>query len=116
MDTLKKKPSAAVNGRSVTTDAERRRIGRIVHDDRGNASVDWLDAPTNYQRQVFEIEEESGGLSIQKPPQTFDPYSCDKLPETTRKAAGPKKDLRKLSEWIKMMRDLEERKRKGEIE
>ena len=115
MDIFKKKPPAAVNGGSVTTDAERRRIGRIVHDDRGNASVDWHDAPADYKRQVFEIEEESGGLSIQKAPRTFDPYSRGTLPEA-KKAAAPKKDLKKLSEWIKMMRDLEERKRRGEVE
>lgn len=116
MDTFKKKPPAAVNGRSVTTDAERRRIGRIVHDDRGNASVDWQDAPTDYKRQVFEIDEEPGGLSIQKAPRTFDPYSRGTLPEPSKKTAAPKKDLQKLSEWIKMMRDLEERKRRGEVE
>ncbi len=115
MDTFKKKPPAVVNGRGVTTDAERRRIGRIVHDDRGNASVDWHDAPADYKRQVFEIEEEPGGLSIQKAPRTFDPYSRDTLPEP-KKTAAPKKDLKKLSEWIKMMRELEERKRRGEGE
>ena len=114
MDTSRKKSPAAVNGRSVTTDAERRRIGRIVHDDRGNASVDWHDAPSDYKRQVFKIEEGPGALSIQKAPRTFNPYSCDTLPET-KKAAAPKKDLKKLSEWIKMMRDLEERKRRGEM-
>jgi hypothetical protein len=34
----------------------------------------------------------------------------------SQKSTGPRKDLRKLSEWIKMMRDLEERKRRGEVE
>ena len=118
MDTFRKKPSAApaaVDGRGVKTDTERRRIGRIVHDDRGNARVDWLDAPSDYKRQVFEIEEEPGGLSLQKAPQTFDPYACATLPEP-KKSTAPKKDLKKLSEWIKMMRDLEERKRNGELE
>jgi len=53
-------------------------------------------------------------LSIKKAPRTFNPYECATAPEP-KKAAGPKKDLKKLSEWIKMMRDLEERKRRGEI-
>ena len=97
--------------------SERRRIGRIVHDERGNASLDWRDAPANYRRPVLEIESEASGLAIQKAPRTFDPYACATPPEPKKAAAaGPRKDLRKLSEWIKLMRDLEERKRRGEVE
>jgi hypothetical protein len=97
--------------------SERRRIGRIVHDERGNASLDWRDAPADYRRPVLEIESESSGLAIQKAPRTFDPYACATPPEQKKTAAaGPRKDLRKLSEWIKMMRELEERKRRGETE
>jgi len=113
MDTSRKKSSAAASTNS--SDAERRRIGRIVHDDRGNASVDWHDAPSDYKRQVFEIEEDPRALAIQKAPRTFNPYETATLPDA-KKSAGPKKDLKKLSEWIKMMRDLEERKRRGEVE
>ena len=108
MDNFRKKPLAASVG--SVGESERRRIGRIIHDDRGNASVDWLDAPSDYKRQVFEIEDEPGGLSLQKAPPSFNPYERSTLPEP-KKTQGPKKDLRKLSEWIKMMRDLEERKR-----
>ena len=115
MDIFKKKSPVAANSRaSAVSDAERRRIGRIVHDDRGNATVDWLDAPADYERQVFELQEPPAGLSIQKPVQTFNPYERATLPEV-KKAGAPKKDLKKLSEWIKMMRDLEERKRRGEL-
>jgi hypothetical protein len=116
MDTSRKKlPAAAVaNGNTNVPDAQRRRIGRIVHDDRGNASVNWRDAPSGYKRQVFELEETPGALSIQKAAPTFNPYETATLPEP-KKSAGPKKDLKKLSEWIKMMRDLEERKRRGEL-
>jgi hypothetical protein len=97
--------------------SERRRIGRIVHDERGNASLDWRDAPADYRRPVLEIESESSGLAIQKAPRTFDPYACATPPGPKKAAAaGPRKDLRKLSEWIKLMRDLEERKRRGEAE
>ena len=77
--------------------------------------MDWRDAPSDYRRPVFEIESEPYGLSIEKAPRTFDPYSCATPPEP-KKSAAPRKDLRKLSEWIKLMRDLEERKRKGEVE
>jgi hypothetical protein len=107
-----KKQFAADNG-SSDSGMERRRIGRIVHDDRGNASVDWMDAPSNYKRQVLEIQDEPGALSIQKAQRTFDPYSNATLPEP-KKTSGPRKDLRKLSEWIKLMRELEERKSREE--
>jgi hypothetical protein len=117
MDTSRKKPPAAAvaTGSTNNSDAERRRIGRIVHDDRGNASVNWHDAPSDYKRQVFELEEQPGALAVQKVARTFNPYEAATLPES-KKSVGPKKDLKKLSEWIKMMRDLEERKRRGELE
>ena len=108
MNTSRKKPFAS--DADFAGGGARRRVSRVVHDDRGNASAEWFDAPSNYQRQVFEIEGESSGLSIQKAPRSFNPYERSTLPEATRKGA-PKKDLRKLSEWIKMMRDLEEKKR-----
>lgn len=111
MDTSRKK-SFAAHG-DPTEAGVRRRVSRIIHDDRGNASVDWLDAPSDYKRQVFELEDESGGgLSIQKQPRSFNPYERSTLPEPKRSAA-PKKDLRKLSEWIKLMREREEKKRQS---
>ena len=102
----------------VTDSAERRRVARIVHDDRGNASVKWHDAPSDYKRQVLELqldEPHRGGLSLEVAPQSFDPYSRARLPEQNKKGtAAPRTDLRKLSEWIKMMREREELKAKGE--
>jgi hypothetical protein len=113
MDNSRKK--SLVSDRHHAPEAPvRRRIGRIVHDDRGNASVDWHDAPADYRRQVFEIQsEEPRGLQLQTKPRSFDPYASSH-PSAPKKSAAPKTDLRKLSEWIKMMRELEERKRKGE--
>ena len=113
MDIFRKKSAASVD--TGASDNERRRVARIVHDDRGNATVNYYDAPADYQRQVLELESDPRRLAVQKAPRTFNPYECATLPET-KKAAGPKKDLKKLSEWIKMMRDLEERKRRGESE
>ena len=113
MDIPRKKPQVSTSRSDAT--GERRRIGRIVHDDRGNASVDWLDAPADYPRDVLEIEgEQPAALSIQTAPRTFNPYERNTLPGS--KGTGTtRKDLKKLSEWIKMMRELEEKKRKGEV-
>jgi hypothetical protein len=113
MDNFRKKTTT--DYRWTHSTVERRRVGRIVHDDRGNASVDWLDAPANYSRRVLEIEKDAPGtLSIEQAPRTFNPYEGSTLPEP-RKTSTPRKDLKKLSEWIKMMRDLEERKRNGDV-
>ena len=114
MDKSQKKALSAPGGNTSQSDNERRRIGRIVHDERGNKTVDWLDAPSDYRRTVLEIEGESKGrLAIQKAPQTFNPYERTTLPEP-KKSTAARKDLKKLSEWIKLMRDLDERRSKGE--
>lgn len=104
--------------------SDRRRIGRVVHDDRGNAIVQWEDAPPDYERPVLEIESSgtradpqhrlgSHRLSLDDP-QSFDPYANSRALE--RKASQQRTgntsrtDLRKLSEWIKLMREIEQRK------
>jgi hypothetical protein len=104
-------------------------MGRIVHDDRGAASVEWQDAPEDYQRPVLEIEapgsrpRESrvrGGLDVLsiKNDDTFNPY--DRSPEPAAgsgkgvEAKSGKRDLKKLSAWLKMMREMEERKKNGD--
>jgi hypothetical protein len=89
-------------------EAERRRIGKVVHDDRGNASVRWVDAPADYQRPVLELA--GDGAPAHQRKGGFTPYA----PGATRTTAtSTRTDLRKLSEWIKMMRELEARKRNG---
>lgn len=73
--------------------------------------------PVPRQREAFEIVESSrSGRNLQiKSDDTFDPYG--RLPEDRKKgASGAPRDLKKLSAWIKMMRELEERKKKGEDE
>ena len=76
--------------------------------------MNWHDAPSDYKRPVLELESEpKEGLALAKTPRSFDPYSRVTAPEP-KKAGGPRTDLRKLSEWIKMMRELEERKARGE--
>jgi hypothetical protein len=103
-------------------DSERRRIGKVVHDDRGNASVKWTDAPSDYQRPVLELARDS--TPARKPEEAFNPYAHGATRSTASSTPGSatstrstgnttRTDLRKLSEWIKMMRELEERKRNG---
>jgi hypothetical protein len=90
-------------------EANRRRLGRVVHDDRGNAFLTWHDAPADEKREVLEI---LGDPKLKvKTEETFDPYAR----REARTAGAPgkpakPKDLRKLGEWIKMMRELEARK------
>ena len=88
---------------------ERRRIGTIVHDDRGNASVEWRAAPADHERPVLEVLGE-GRLTLKSEETSYDPYSNNR---TRQSGSGKRTDLRKLSEWIKKMRELEERKRNG---
>jgi hypothetical protein len=111
---------------------QRRRIGQIVHDDRGSASVEWRDAPVDHHRQKLELEDTRssgrgdtklrGGLQLEvRNDDTFNPYdrSPDTMggrPGTPGGPKGGKRDLKKLSEWIKTMRALEERKKNGEPE
>jgi hypothetical protein len=87
--------------------AERRRVAKVVHDDRGNASIEWQAAPLGEERQVLEVLGEDG-LAVKSDEVSYDPYSRHR-PLQAR--SGRRTDLRKLSEWIKQMRELEERKR-----
>ena len=88
---------------------ERRRIGTVVHDDRGNASVEWRAAPTDHERPVLEVLDEDG-LTLKTEEVSFDPYARNR---PFRTGVGRRTDLRKLSEWIKKMRELEGRQRSG---
>jgi hypothetical protein len=110
--------------------SDRRRLGRIVHDERGSASVEWLDAPADEERTKLEVEKTpSSGRGPRDPlgadtlsiagstaEPTFNPY--EHTVESDRKPTGntSKTDLRRLSEWIKLMRALEEQKKKDDAE
>jgi hypothetical protein len=96
-----------------------------VHDERGSASVKWHDAPLDHERQKLEIEDTHGsgrgdsklrgGLTLEvRNDDTFNPY--DRKPDPSRATKGGKRDLKKLSEWVKLMRTMEERKKNGDSE
>jgi hypothetical protein len=103
MDDLRKRRAQ----QAQTQEANRRRLGRVMHDERGNAFLTWHDAPADEKRHVLEI---LGDPKLKvKSDQGFDPYARLE-PRPTAAPAKPK-DLRKLGEWIKMMRELEARKR-----
>ena len=94
---------------------ERRRFSRIRHDDRGNAYVEWVDVPADLvRRPKLEIERDSGEakLELDRERSACDPYS-NATGGARRSDNATRTDLRKLSEWIKLMRELEERKRNG---
>ncbi len=115
---------------TTATTGERRRTGRIVHDDRGNGRVEWVDVPPGYERTTLSLEETH---PVYRPDLGYDPYTkgaqgdsrkapaagspaapaVPAAPSASAPPAGPRprRDLRKLSEWIKQMRQLEERKR-----
>jgi len=97
---------------------ERRRVGEVVHDDRGTARVEWHDAPADYDRPRLELEDDGTTqrrLTIVNEGRGGEPTNpYNRSAEPKRNATPPqqqqKRDLRKLSEWIKLMREMEERK------
>jgi hypothetical protein len=107
--------------------ANRRRVSQIVHDDRGNARVEWIDAGfagAPLDREPLSIEStpsrgENGKLTIErKRSGGFDPYArvgAAHIPESKKPASG-KRDLRKLGEWIKLKRELDARKGEDDAE
>ncbi len=101
------KPQTSADG------GERRRIGLIVRDDRDTAHVKWVDAPTDYARPTLSIEG-APPPGISRPQSGYNPYETI-APDNARAQDTKKpRDLRKLSAWIKQMREMEERKKRGE--
>ena len=100
-------------------------MSQIVHDDRGNARVEWIDA--GHAGELLEREP----LSIQSTPSRgdhaklsvertrasgFEPYQrvgAALIPDPKKKPPV-KRDLRKLGEWIKFKRELEARKQQDD--
>ena len=106
-----------IEGNSGGTETNRRRIGVVVHDDRGMASLEWHDAPDGaVERPVLEVVG-SPKLALKDEVASYDPYSRHTATYPgTRPGTTTRTDLRKLSEWIKMKRALEERKLRGDAD
>jgi hypothetical protein len=111
------KPEQRSEVPETATTAERRRIGRVVHDKRGNAKVEFGTAPDGQERLPLSVDDTPTQL---KPEVGYDPYQRPAGPRARKPNPGQpnhattRTDLRKLSEWIKQMRALEERKRAGD--
>ena len=120
MKDLNNKPPPEDDAQGNGESSNRRRLGRVVHDDRGCASVEWQDAPQNYVRPVLELEDgartttrlkalrDKAPVSVAKQ-DPYNPYQRS-APEAATQGGGSRRDLRKLSKWIKLMREVEERK------
>jgi hypothetical protein len=105
---------------TTSPSANRRRASQIVHDERGNARVEWIDAGhagVPLERAPLTIEPtpargENARLSVERVRSGgFDPYArigAAHVPEV--KKPGAKRDLRKLGDWIKLKRELDERR------
>jgi len=113
VDELRDKKTTELD--SGGTESNRRRIGTIVHDDRGMASVEWHDAPADLKRPVLQVVG-NPPLAV-KDDASYDPYArhTATIPGTAR-GNTTRTDLRKLSEWIKMKRALEDRKLHGDTD
>jgi hypothetical protein len=99
--------SVHMEPRTLETTAERRRIGRTGHDEQDTGSVERAAVKRDRMRML------DAPLSVQQDEDTFNPY--DRRPAGKSKDGRPvKTDLRKLSEWIKTMRAVEEKKARGE--
>jgi len=106
----------------------RRKLGRVEHDERGNARMEWALLPEDAagsERLVLELLEESGadGAARKSPAArvagaAFQPYgggaSATFAPAESAAAPRKPKDLRKLGEWLKMTRELEARRKHRE--
>lgn len=113
---------ASDTGRQEQT-GERRRVAKIVHDHKGTATVVWHDAPENHERAALAIEDDdtarkrwlnTGSLAIEEEKDKFNPYTREVHGVDTPRPR--KTDLRKLSEWIKMMREREDAQKRGDEE
>jgi hypothetical protein len=120
----KNNPNAPSNSREAeNTPFPRRELGRIVHDERGTASMEWVALSGERPRQVLEIVDDPGRgkpltpRGASDPGGGFNPYASavpDAPGGAAREAPRKPRDLRKLGEWMKMMRELEARKKRGE--
>lgn|GEM_PF-665785 len=123
MKTIRKKFPKPPEPPETAAAEHQRRLAKIVHDDRGTASVEWHEAPEDYERPVLAVDDPlavtrnskvRGGIEVLHidKDNTFNPYERQ-IGGGKAPGGSTRSDLRKLSEYIKMMRELEERKKSG---
>ena len=82
-----------------------------MHDDRGNGAIQWVDAGRNHKRDTLDF---CDAPVANKAEQSFNPYEHAQTDRGGNGAKPVKRDLRKLSEWIKTLRAVEAKKSRGE--
>lgn len=101
-------------------------MGRIVHDDRGNAKLEWQAVPDDRSVRLDRIElalaDDATGRQPKLAVEDYrrsagtNPYNrvasagATDPDATLPRSSNTRRDLRKLSEWIKLKRELDERK------
>ncbi len=105
-----------------------RRSSRIVHDERGNARIEFTDENASklledrIPLEIVDDDHVSRGRPVFNPRRIekgWNPYQTVGTPRTAPGVRVPgttprtKKDLRRLSEWIQLKRRIEERKLRG---
>lgn len=101
-----------------------RRVGRIVHDDRGNARLEFHPeregGTARMERPAFTLEGEGHvhrlALEDYRRSAGSNPYDRVDRAGVTPPKPRKGKDLRKLSEWIKLKKSVEEQKARGDSE
>ena len=105
---------------------QRRKLGRIIHDERHTTTMEWTLEDSDAERVVLQILDDPAPHSINgfqashasqasqvSPARAPDaplarlPYGQPATPDAEPDAPRRPKDLRKLSEWIKLTRKLE---------
>lgn len=105
---------------------QRRKLGRIIRDDRHTTTMEWALEDSDAERVVLQILEDPAPHSINgfqvshasqasrvsparapDAPLAMLPYGEPATPDAEPDAPRRPKDLRKLSEWIKLTRKLE---------
>lgn len=101
----------------------RRRLGRIVHDERGRASMEWeridpgeRDAPPRVPLAIVEDPSPTArSMRLSSSGHGVDPYDrgVENRRESGSRARGPA-DLRQLDAWIRQRRAVEANRRSGD--
>ena len=93
------------------------RVCRIVADEHGKVSTEWIDAPPDHSCPTVELTTLDAGLSLEperteEPEVAYDPYS-NPTGRTHKRATRRRVNLRRLSESIKTVRGVKQAKPVG---